>query len=94
MGVPNSDVGYTSTTTERGDHEVHKGHVVALEKKIIKIKADNYMKCNFISEMLLLQVDVNHVTYISTTGMCLYPVQYVLTQAATNGFCLYGLLQK
>jgi hypothetical protein len=30
MGVPISDVGYTSTTTGRGDHEVHKGHVVAL----------------------------------------------------------------
>jgi hypothetical protein len=31
MGVPTSEVGYTSTTTERGDHEVHKGHVVALK---------------------------------------------------------------
>jgi hypothetical protein len=34
MGVPASEVGYTSATTGRGDHEVHKGHVVALEKKI------------------------------------------------------------
>jgi hypothetical protein len=34
MGVPTSEVGYTSATTGRGDHEVHKGHVVALEKKI------------------------------------------------------------
>jgi hypothetical protein len=25
-----SEVGYTSATTGRGDHEVHKGHVVAL----------------------------------------------------------------
>jgi hypothetical protein len=31
MGVPTSEVGYTSATTERGDHEVHKGNVVALE---------------------------------------------------------------
>jgi hypothetical protein len=31
MGVPISDVGYTSAKTGRGDHEVHKGHV-ALEK--------------------------------------------------------------
>jgi hypothetical protein len=31
MGVPTSEVGYTSDTTGRGDHEVHKGHVVALE---------------------------------------------------------------
>jgi hypothetical protein len=29
MGVPTSEVGYTSATTGRGDHEVHKGHVVA-----------------------------------------------------------------
>jgi hypothetical protein len=31
MGVPTSDVGYTSATARRGDHEVHKGHVVVLE---------------------------------------------------------------
>jgi hypothetical protein len=35
MGVPASEVGYTSATTRRGDHEVHKGHVVALGKKIV-----------------------------------------------------------
>jgi hypothetical protein len=33
MGVPTSEVGYTSATAGRGDHEVHKGHVVALAKK-------------------------------------------------------------
>jgi hypothetical protein len=33
MVVPTSEVGYTSATTGRGDHEVYKGHVVALEKK-------------------------------------------------------------
>jgi hypothetical protein len=32
MGVPTSEVGYTSATTGREDHEVHKGHVVALER--------------------------------------------------------------
>jgi hypothetical protein len=32
MGVSTSEVGYTSATTGRGDHEVHKGHVVALKK--------------------------------------------------------------
>jgi hypothetical protein len=32
MGVPTSEVGHTSATTGRGDHEVHKGHVVALQK--------------------------------------------------------------
>jgi hypothetical protein len=33
MGVPTSEVGYTLTTTGRGNHEVHKGHVVALAQK-------------------------------------------------------------
>jgi 6-phosphogluconolactonase/glucosamine-6-phosphate isomerase/deaminase len=33
MGVPTSYVGYTSATTRRGDHEVHKGHMRALENK-------------------------------------------------------------
>jgi hypothetical protein len=32
MGVPTSGVDYTSATTRRGDHEVHKRHVVALAK--------------------------------------------------------------
>jgi hypothetical protein len=33
MGIPTSEVSYTSATAGRGDHEVHKGHVVALERK-------------------------------------------------------------
>jgi hypothetical protein len=33
MGVPTSEVGYTSATAGRGDHKVHKEHVVALDKK-------------------------------------------------------------
>jgi len=35
MGVPTSEVGYTPAMPRREDHEVHKGHVVALggEKK-------------------------------------------------------------
>jgi hypothetical protein len=33
MGVPTSEVGYTSATSGRGDHEVHKGNAVALEEK-------------------------------------------------------------
>jgi hypothetical protein len=33
MGVPTSEVGYTPAMPRREGHEVHKGHVVALEKK-------------------------------------------------------------
>jgi hypothetical protein len=48
MGVTTSEVGYTSATTGRGDHEVHKGHVVALgeEKKTL------YNNCSKISAYL------------------------------------------
>ena len=31
MGVPTSEVGYTPAMPRREDHEVHIGHVVALE---------------------------------------------------------------
>jgi hypothetical protein len=34
MGVPTSEVGYTSATNRRGGHEVPKGHVVSLGKKL------------------------------------------------------------
>jgi hypothetical protein len=38
MDVPTLEVRYTSATTGRGDHEVHKGHVVALGEKNKKNK--------------------------------------------------------
>jgi hypothetical protein len=48
MGVSTSEVGYTSATTGRGDHKVHKGHVVALveekEKKIERENTGSYRK--------------------------------------------------
>jgi hypothetical protein len=37
MGAPALEVGYTSATTGSGDHEVHKGHVVELERKQIAV---------------------------------------------------------
>jgi hypothetical protein len=54
MGVPTTEVGYTSATTGRGDHEVHKGHGVALGEIDIYINSTNlttkigssiYIKC-------------------------------------------------
>jgi hypothetical protein len=38
MGVPSSEVGYNSATTGKGDHEVQKGHVVALGKTFASLK--------------------------------------------------------
>jgi hypothetical protein len=44
MGVPTSEVGYISATTGRGDHEVHKRHVVALREKNCSNTAVHYCK--------------------------------------------------
>jgi hypothetical protein len=49
MGVPASEVGYTSATTGRKDHEVHNGHMVALEKErkkrhIVSTSSHNVLK--------------------------------------------------
>jgi hypothetical protein len=64
MGVPTSDVGYTSATTRRGDYEVHKGHVMALggeklkkNKKNIKTVSPTFSSGLFRDSLLLaLQV--------------------------------------
>jgi len=37
MGVPTSEVGYTSAMPRREDHEVRKGHVGALGEKNIDV---------------------------------------------------------
>jgi hypothetical protein len=47
MGVPASEVGYTSAITGRGDHEVHKGHVVALAKKTLFLSVNLVTSNNF-----------------------------------------------
>jgi len=39
MGVPSSEVGYTSATARRGDHESSYEHVVTLEEKKMFITA-------------------------------------------------------
>jgi hypothetical protein len=36
MGVPTSEAGYTSATTERETTEVHKGHEMALARPLSK----------------------------------------------------------
>jgi hypothetical protein len=49
MSVPNSEVGYTSATTGRGDHEVHDRHVVALDLKITIIIIIIIIYCNWVA---------------------------------------------
>jgi hypothetical protein len=53
MGVPTSEVGYTSATTGREDHEVHKGLVVALEEKNIRFRILINMRMKSISYIIL-----------------------------------------
>jgi hypothetical protein len=52
MGVPTSEVGYTSATTGWRDHEVRKGHVVALEKKHLHLY-DRKIRVGFPAEAQL-----------------------------------------
>ena len=54
MGVPTSEVGYTPAMPRRQDHEVHKEHVVALEKKKIITYIGVYVAC-------LLLVETYHI---------------------------------
>jgi hypothetical protein len=49
MGVPISEVGYTSATARRGDHESSYEHVVALERERKKNFKHNGMSSNKIN---------------------------------------------
>jgi len=42
MGVPTSEVGYTSAMPRREDHEVHKGLAVAMDKKKLQLNARGF----------------------------------------------------
>ena len=42
MGVPTSEVGYTSATVRRGDHESSYEHVVALEEEEEEEKSTHF----------------------------------------------------
>jgi hypothetical protein len=50
MGVLTPEIGYTSATTRRGNHEVHKGHVVALGRR--KITLFGLQGCNSTVDLL------------------------------------------
>jgi hypothetical protein len=42
MGVPTSEVGYNPAMPRREDHDVHKGHVVALDHKKTFVASYNF----------------------------------------------------
>jgi hypothetical protein len=60
MGVPTSEVGYTSATTGRGVHEVHKGHVVA-ENILDVIQTANTNLQVFSVNALVVLMEYGHV---------------------------------
>jgi hypothetical protein len=66
MGVPNSEVSHISATTGRGDHEVHKGHVVALGKETYNRRALPLIRNNILvyilAELVKGNGDANYVT--------------------------------
>jgi hypothetical protein len=58
MGVPASEVDYTSATTGRGDHEVHKGHVVALAPK-------KFVSFVWLSEKMFYSYIINRLVFVT-----------------------------
>jgi len=48
MGVPTSEVSYTSATARRGDNESSYEHVVALEKKSFVLIASSFYFRNIV----------------------------------------------
>jgi hypothetical protein len=67
MVVPISEVGYTSATNGRGDHEVHKGHAVALGNYYYYYTTHSTWRYNllFLQQMIqtFLKVFRNNVFY-------------------------------
>jgi hypothetical protein len=62
MGVPASEVGYISDTTERGDREVQKKHVVALEGG-----EEDFVRLGLnpgLHDEMASTVGVSHVSYL------------------------------
>jgi hypothetical protein len=61
LGFPTSEVGYTSATIGRGDHEVHKGHVAALKEEEKKPR-EHYL-------LMLRRFSTSDIWYIDVRRM-------------------------
>jgi hypothetical protein len=75
MGVPTSEVEYTSATTGRGDHEIHKGHMVAMgEKRKKKLLRRVSIACNKYPHQIIcvLWSFVYHWHLLDTVSLCGY----------------------
>ena len=65
MGVPTSEVGYIPAMPRREAHEVHKGHVVALEKKIVNLS------CLQLYQALNISACFNSILFNDYTSLAL-----------------------
>jgi hypothetical protein len=69
MEVPTSKVGYISATTGRGDHEVHKGHMVASKKPILDFKLPPCFECRTLSSGLFSVTEPYSLTHLPVASM-------------------------
>ena len=72
MGVPTSEVGYTPAMPRREDHEVHKGHVVALDQKKFIVPKVKPMLFDFMVWSTPLGCMGCHRTPVSVCSTLLY----------------------
>ena len=71
MGVPTSEVGYTSATARRGDHESSDEHVVALEREkttgktiVLYITSSNHHS-KLMLQRMITEVIILYETYVA-----------------------------
>jgi hypothetical protein len=69
MGVPTSEVGYTPAMPRREDHEVHKGHVVALDQKKLNFYIFHYITSS--------PEDINKTQYREVTDLTVILYRYI-----------------
>ena len=81
MGVRTSEVGYTPAMPRREDHEVHKGHVVALEYIYIYIYI--YMEYIYIYP---IYARPEYSTHFPKLAVAYSPVTTPYTEAITSNF--------
>ena len=76
MGVPTSEVGYTPAMRRREDHEIHKGHVVALGGKKKNLYGWSYPFPNCLGH----NEEVASIPSIGGVDMNVWPATYPQTQ--------------
>jgi hypothetical protein len=100
MGVPTSEVGYIWATTRRRDHDVHKGHMVALAKQYnntiqyiyIYICFDHYclLPRYFVNKSLLTYRFYTHEPSKAQWLLCV-PPDSNLKNIYKSTFCPHGV---